>query len=78
MRIERVTRYEVDGEEFKTLAKAQDYIDGKIHYLMQNNIKASPNNMITDNDIIRITEILIENRQYLAYLLSVELPEDDE
>lgn len=78
MKIERVTRYEVDGKEFQTLAKAQDHIDGLVNKLLTKEILALPNNMMGLTDIMKLTEIILDNRQTFAYLLSVELPEDDE
>lgn len=70
MEIRRVERFEVDGQKFETLAKAQDHCDGMVNVILQRELMKSPNNsMFTVSDVMKITEVILENRaQILAYL----------
>lgn len=78
MRIERVTRYAVDGKEFTSLAKAQDHIDGMINKALQNIFTGGDGRQrFSVSDCIVITEALLGHKEFFADLLSVELPDSD-
>lgn len=76
MQIARVTRYRLDdGREFENLAKAQDAIDGEVNKLLQADLTAKG---FSVSQCVKITESVLHLRKRLAYLLSVQLPDDDE
>lgn len=77
MKIRKVERFEIEGREFETLAKAQDYIDGEVNRVLTNALVSRPNNMLGVGDIVAITEVILQNRERFAELLSVEIPEDE-
>ena len=76
MRIERVTRYRVNGQEFDSIAKAQDHIDGQVNKILQKALFDQKNNMFSVNDVIKITNAVLANRKTIAALLKVELPDE--
>lgn len=75
MQIERVTQYRVDGHFFESIAKAQDFIDGEVNKLLQSDLTAKG---FTVTECVKITDTVLHLRKRLAYLLFVELPEEDE
>lgn len=78
MKIRKVERFEIEGREFQTLAKAQDYVDGEVNSLLTKEILANKMNMISMTDIVKLTDILLLNRERFAALLSVTLEDEDE
>ena len=78
MKIEQITKYRVNGQEFATVAKAQDYVDGEVNKLLQKGILAQKMNMIGIRDIGSITEVLLVNRKQFAELLSCEFRNSEE
>ena len=79
MKIERVTRFAVDGKEFTSLAKAQDHVDGMINKALQNIFTGGNGSQrFTVTDCVAITEALLGHREFFADLLSVKMPDEDE
>lgn len=76
MKIRKVERFEIEGQEFKTLAKAKDHIDGEVNRLLTNALIHRTSNMLSVSDIVTITEIILQNRERLADLLSVQIEDE--
>lgn len=77
MRIRRVERYEVDGQQFESVAKAKDYCDGQVNKILQKEILARPNNVLSITDIVGITDIILKNRKAIVAYLSANFDEMD-
>lgn len=75
MKIERVTRFAVDGKEFESFAKAQDYIDGEVNKILTKDLI---NKGFSITDCVRVTETVLTNRVQIARLLSCAGPDATE
>lgn len=78
MQIQKVTRYAVDGKEFPSVAKAQDYLDSEVNKLLQTKLTDNALNMLSMTDIVRITEVVLNNRHRLVELLSASYGDDED
>jgi len=78
MKIRKVERFEIEGREFETLAKAQDYVDGEVNRVLTNALVSRPNNMLGVGDIVAITEVILQNRERFAELLGVEFDTNED
>lgn len=75
MKIERVSRFRVDGQEFATLAKAQDHVEGMIDKILRSSLVDKG---LGHTQMIRVTETVLAHREILAILLSCKFEEEDD
>lgn len=75
MKIDRVIRYRVNGQEFETLAKAKDHVDGEVNNILRKTLIAKG---LGVRETIKLTEAVLENREALAKLLSCAMPDATE
>ncbi len=77
MRIQRVERFEVDGREFPSVEKAQDYVDGEVNRILQRALGSGVNGLTT-SQVVKVTEAILERRVTLGGLLLCQMnPEEN-
>lgn len=74
MQIEKVTRYVVDGREFPTVERAQDYVDGCVDKVLRPSLLDKG---FSASEAFKISQIILDNREILVTLLSCKFNEED-
>lgn len=75
MIIEKITKYRIGALEFDSVKAAEDYVEDMIDRKLR---AALVDNGLGHTQMVRVTEAVLANRDFLVTMLSCKFEEDDE